>query len=217
MATIVFDLNGTLTDADALGDPWGVQTPPGFGSAVLDDAVYMAMLDTLTEVFRPFPDLIEGALVRRASLAGLDLRHVPEALERAKALPARPDAAAALDHVRAAGHEVAVLTNSAADAGRATLEAAGLAEKVDRIDAADAVQAYKPSALVYGLTVAPDHAWFVAAHWWDVTGAGRCGFSTAWVSVSDLVLAPTAAKPDVQVGDLLSAVQEITRRLAPAA
>jgi 2-haloacid dehalogenase len=179
---------------------------------VLDEAIAMSMVDTLTGVFRRFPDLLQGAFVRRATLAGLPLEPVPAALEAAAALPARPEAAAALDHLREHGHDVAVLTNSAAVAGRHALDAAGLLVRVDRIDGADAVRAYKPDPRVYELTVAPEHAWFVAAHWWDVTGAARAGFRTAWISQADVVLPETAAVPDVSAPDLLGAVREITAR-----
>jgi len=210
VTTVVFDLNGTLTDTAALAAPWGTAAPARFGPEVLDEAIAMSMVDTLTGSFRRFPDLLRGALVRRAALAGLPLSGVEAALEGAATLAARPDAAAALDHLREHGHAVAVLTNSAAVAGRHTLDAAGLLVRVDRIDGADAVRAYKPDPRVYALTVAPEQAWFVAAHWWDVTGAARAGFRTAWVSVDDVLLPETAATPDIVAPDLMTAVREIT-------
>jgi len=210
MTTVVFDLNGTLTDTAALAAPWDGAAPARFGPEVLDEVIAMSMVDTLTGTFRRFPDLLRGALVRRATLSGLSLEPVESALAAAATLPARPEAAAALDHLREHGHAVAVLTNSAAVAGRHTLDAAGLLIRVDRLDGADAVRAYKPDPRVYALTVAPAGTWFVTAHWWDVTGAARAGFRTGWVSADDGVLPDTAAPPDVVAGDLLTAVREIT-------
>lgn len=209
-ATVVFDLNGTLTDSAALAAPWQGAAPPRFGAEVLDEAVAMSMVDTLTGTFRRFPDLLHGALVRRATLAGLPMEPVEAAMEVAKALPARPEAGPAMDHLRAHGFRIAVLTNSAAVAGRRTLDAAGLLIRVDQLDGADAVRAYKPDPRVYAVTVPPERAWFVAAHWWDVTGASRAGFQTAWISADDVVLPETAAFPDVSAPDLLTAAQEIT-------
>ena len=210
MTTVVFDLNGTLTDTAALAAPWGGAAPARFGPDVLDEAIAMSMVDTLTGTFRRFPDLLLGALVRRATLAGLPLGPVEAAMKAATALPPRPEAAAALDHLREHDHTVAVLTNSAAVAGRHTLDAAGLLVRVDRIDGADAVRAYKPDPRVYALTVAPERAWFVAAHWWDVTGAARAGFRTTWISSDDGVLPETAAVPELVAPDLLAAVRAIT-------
>ena len=91
-------------------------------------------------------------------------------------------------------------------------DAAGLLVRVDRIDGADAVRAYKPDPRVYALTVAPEDAWFVAAHWWDVTGASRAGFRTSWIGVDDVALPETAAVPEIAAPDLLTAVHEITAR-----
>jgi len=211
VSQVVFDLNGTLTDVRALAEPWGgAAAPPRLGPEALDEAVMTSMVDTLSGVFRPFPELLRGALGRRAQLAGLDLGPLDAALERAAALPAQPEAAAALDHLRASGFRVAVLTNSAADAGRRTLAAAGLLERVDRLDGADAVQAYKPDPRVYALAEPEPGAWFVAAHWWDVAGASRAGLRTAWISRDDRLLPATAPEPDIAAPDLLAAARAIT-------
>jgi 2-haloacid dehalogenase len=214
VATVVFDLNGTLTDPAALAAAWGGSAPAGFGASALDEAVMMAMADTLDGGFRRFPDLLRGALLRRAELAGIPTEPVEAAMTQAATLPPRPDAAAALDHLREHGHAIAVLTNSAAAAARKTLDAADLALRVDRLDGADAVRAYKPSPKVYALTVEPADAWFVAAHWWDVTGAARAGFSTAWISVDDRVLPCTAPEPDISADSLLTAARAIVDREA---
>jgi 2-haloacid dehalogenase len=212
MATVVLDLNGTLTDVRAIEAPWHGAAPQRFGAEVLDEAVAMAMTDTLTGVFRPFPDLLRGALERRVRLAGLLPGPIEDAAAAATRRPAHEDAVAALEHLRAAGHEVAVLTNSAKEAGTSTLAAADLQALVDRVDGADAAQAYKPDPSVYALTVPPADAWFVAAHWWDVTGAKRAGFRTVWVSRDDLVLAPTAEAPDLEAPDLLTAARRIVEQ-----
>ena len=211
MTRVIFDLNGTLTDVNAVAEPWGDAAPPRLGPEALDEAVMMSMGDTLCGVFRPFPELLRGALGRRAELAGLDAgAPLERALERVAALPAQPEAAAALDHLRSAGLGVAVLTNSAAEAGRRTLEAAGLLDRLDRLDGADAVRAYKPDPRVYGLAEPEPGDWFVAAHWWDVTGASRAGLRTAWISRDDRVLPASAATPDVTAPDLLTAARAIT-------
>jgi len=211
MSRVVFDLNGTLTDARALAAPWGAAAPARLGPEALDEAVMMSMADTMCGVFRPFPELLRGALGRRAQLAGLDTGALLDAaVEAAAALPAHPEAAAALDHLREAGFAVAVLTNSAADAGRRTLEAAGLLPRIDRLDGADAAGAYKPDPRVYALAEPQPGAWFVAAHWWDVTGAARAGLRTAWISRDDRVLPSTAPRPDVSAPDLLAAARAIT-------
>lgn len=204
---VTFDLNGTLTDTQALVAPWGADAPARLAPEALDEAVAMAMVDTLTGTFRPFLELLRAALQRRAELAGLPTAAVAEATQIAKTLPARPDAGQALDLLRDRGHAIHVLTNSSAQAARVTLDAADLLDRVDRIDAADAVQAYKPDRRVYALAE-PD-AVFVAAHWWDVTGAARAGLRTIWLDVDDRVLPESAVRPELSASSLL----EIARTL----
>ncbi|MDQ3066994.1 MAG: hypothetical protein M3R12_07575, partial [Actinomycetota bacterium] len=56
---ILFDLNGTLTNPAAIGEPWQV---PDLGAGVLAAAVHTAAVDALTDRFRPFAEHIRGAL-----------------------------------------------------------------------------------------------------------------------------------------------------------
>ncbi|WP_205699233.1 HAD-IA family hydrolase [Conexibacter sp. SYSU D00693] len=206
---VAFDLNGTLLDPAALAEPWNGGAPEGFGRRALADALGLAWVDTLHGGFRPLPDLLQGALARQAELAGLDPAKVPEAMERAKALPPFADAAPALQHVRDAGLRVVVVTNSAAVAARSALDAADLLFLVDEVAGVDAVRAYKPSPKAYTIGPEPETSWFVAAHWWDVTGARRAGYRTAWVERGDGPLMPTVPEPDVRAATVLEAVREI--------
>ena len=57
--TLVFDLNGTLTDPRALGKPWHV---PELGPAVLDGAIQSAMAETLFGAYHEFREHLESAL-----------------------------------------------------------------------------------------------------------------------------------------------------------
>ena len=204
MSWVLFDLNGTLLDPGAMGAPWD---EPAIGVEALDGAVLQAMVDTLSGAFAPFPSYLEAALARRVELAGLDPSPLGEAVARAGRLPPFPDAAPALDRLAAAGRRLAVVTNSAAEAAEAALEAAGLLASFERVLGADAVRAYKPDPRVYRhaldeLGAAPAHAWLVAAHWWDVAGAKRVGLRGAWISRGRGWLPATAPEPDVRGGDL---------------
>lgn len=207
---VLFDLNGTLTDAGALTDAW----PGGRGAGlrVLDDAVWQAHVDMLGGELRPFPDYVRAALGRHAAALGLPAELVEAGMAAARALPAQPDAAAALKAVRDAGHRPHVLTNSAAEAGRHTLECAGL--EVGEVFGCDAVGAYKPDERVYrhaleGLGAEAGSTWMVAAHWWDVAGAKRAGMRTAWVGRDEAALLATVPRPDVVAADLAGAVEAI--------
>ena len=54
-----------------------------------------------------------------------------------------------------------------------------------------------------------EQAWFVAGHWWDVTGAARVGLRTAWIGRDEGVLLPSAPEPDVRAADLREAAEAI--------
>jgi 2-haloacid dehalogenase len=205
VSVIVFDLNGTLTQPAAIGGPWGASD---LGVAVLAAAIQSAMVDTILGDSRPFSEHIEAALRDEVAERGLDAGRIDEALEAARALPAYPDAAPALEALGGAGHRLAVLTNSGADAGRRTLQANALAERFERILGVDAVGSFKPHPSVYRyaleeLRCDPSEVTFVSAHAWDLAGATHAGMRTAFVR-RDERPASLYPSPDLEAADLMA-------------
>ena len=212
MSVILFDLNGTLTDPAGIGEPW---SRPELGLAVLRAAIQTTMADTLTGAYRPFAEHVRAAIEHHVALEGLDPAGLGPAVARARALDPFPDAASALDLLAAGGHRLAVLTNSGAEAGEATVRAAGLAVRFERILGVDAVRAYKPDPRTYAyaldeLGATPEETWMVAAHAWDTTGAKRAGLRTAWISRGEGHLTPAAEPVDVAGSDLLEIAGALT-------
>lgn len=209
---VLFDLNGTLLDPGAIAEPFGA--PAQLGAEVLDDAVWQAMADTLTGVYRPLPDYVRAALERRVDLDALQGDAIEDALARAAAMPPYPEAAAALDALRAAGLRVGVLTNSASEAAERALASAGLGDRIELVAGSDAVGAYKPDPRVYAhgvqrTGVAAGEVVLVAAHWWDVMGAARAGLRGAWVARRERALLATVSEPDYRGVDLLQVAASI--------
>ena len=203
---VLFDVNGTLLD------PRGI-TGSEDGLGILDLTVMQSMVDTMTGRARPFGDYMRAAL----EIAGAD---VERGLAAAAALPPYPDARGALEALRTAGHTPVALTNSAGDAARAALEAAGLLEHVETVIGADAVGAYKPDPRVYEhalseLGAAAGETWMVAGHWWDVHGAKRAGLRTAWIARDEGELLSTTPEPDVRAQDLADAAGRIVAAARP--
>jgi 2-haloacid dehalogenase len=210
---VLFDLNGTLLDAGAMTAGWP-GAPRGAGLRALDDAVAQAMVDTINNEFRPFPEYVRAALGHLAAVAGLPEELADQGATMARALPAFEDAAPALRTLRDAGLAPSVLTNSAAGAAREALSAAALGDLVDDVVGADAVKAYKPDRRIYeaGLEAIGAPAadtWMVAAHWWDVAGAKRAGLRTAWIGRDEGALLATVPQPDVLATDLADAAAKI--------
>jgi 2-haloacid dehalogenase len=188
---VFFDLNGTLVDPGALIEPRELAL------AALDEANVYAMIVREAR----FVDLLEAALRRLLERVGRDPGEAAGALERLPSMPAFPEAAEALDTLRAAGFEVAVLTQSARENAETLLANAGL--RMDRVLSASPLKtdprAYAPA----------QGAWFVAAHWWDVAGAAGAGLRTAWVSRDDRVYPGAIPQPEIRAPDLLAAARAI--------
>jgi 2-haloacid dehalogenase len=188
---VYFDLNGTLVDPGALIEPRELAL------AALDEANVYAMI--VREA--AFRDLLDAALRRLLERAGRDPDEAADALVRLPSMPAFPEAAEALDTLRAAGFGVAVLTQSARESAELVLRNAGL-----RIDRVLSARPLKPHPDAY----APAQgAWFVAAHWWDVAGAAGAGLRTAWVSRDDRAYPGAVPQPELRAPDLLAAARAI--------
>ncbi|GAC1344806.1 MAG: haloacid dehalogenase type II [Candidatus Dormibacteria bacterium] len=209
---VLFDLNGTLTDPAGIGEWWGA---PDLGLVSLQGAVQTAMVDALLGLYRPFAEHLRAAIQLCVGRRGLDPDGVDAALRRAAHLDAFPEAAEALDHLREGGHRLVTLTNSGGQAGRETLEAAGLADRFERVLGVDAVRSFKPHPRTYAyalteLRARSDEVMMVAAHGWDVTGAKHAGLRTTWISRGEQILSGTALEPDHRADDLLSAARKLT-------
>jgi 2-haloacid dehalogenase len=133
-------------------------------------------------------------------------------------MPPFADSADAIALLLDAGLRVGVLTNSGKAPALRALESAGLVARIERVIASDAVRAYKPARRVYQaaaeqIGVPPAEIVLVSAHWWDVTGAKRVGFGTAWVSAKEQILMPGSPAPDVQGLSLQDVAQGIVNML----
>jgi 2-haloacid dehalogenase len=190
-----FDLNGTLVDAGVLIDP------PRLARDALDEANVYAMIDALGGREPEFRALLDAALRRRLEADGRDPELASAALERLPAMPAFPEAAAALERLRAAGLRIAVLTQSDVAPAQLVLANAGLSP--DLVLHAHPLKphpdAYEPAR----------GGWFVAAHWWDVAGAAGAGLRTAWISRTDRAYPGGLPQPEIRAPDLLATAEAI--------
>lgn len=206
MRWVLFDMNGTLLDPGGIGAPLGLSPEESLG--VLDETILLSMAETLSGGERPFPELLESSLRRRAELAGAGPDAVAEALRLAGAMPAYPDAAAAIERLAGAGLRVGVLTNTPTPNAEAALAAAGLRDALELVVGSDETGAFKPHPQVYARgierTGAPAaEVCMVATHGWDLLGAHRAGMRTAWAARKEHVRYPTNPPPDAEGEGLL--------------
>jgi 2-haloacid dehalogenase len=191
---VLFDINGTLVDPSVVDD---------LAVAALDEANMMAMVTVIAGAEAEFKPLLDAALRRGFERAG---RNPAEAsLDRLSEMPAYPDVPEALARLREAGYQLAVLTQSAADAAETVLGNAGIREHFEHVLSAPDFGAFKPEDLAYHSALerlGTADAWFVAGHWWDVAGAAYAGLRTAWISRTDIAYPAAMPPPDIAGADL---------------
>ena len=204
---VAFDVNETLLDLSPLDAPLG---GPQARAAWFSLMLQLSFVGGLTGRYVDFTS------AQRAALEMLGHDDPEPVLAQMRRLPAHPDAAPALDHLRGAGLTLAALTNSTLDVARAQLEHAGLADRFDAILSADQVQALKPRPEPYHLVArtfgaAPGDVRLVAAHAWDVSGALAAGCAAAFVRRPGKVPSPLGEQPDIVGDDLHDVADRISR------
>jgi 2-haloacid dehalogenase len=208
--TIAFDVNETLLDLAALD----VHFEAAFGSAAVRKEWFAEMLKQsfITTVTGAYSDF--GAL-QRSALLMMEKRHRRELSEEQRGrfrqgmqeLPPHPDVKLGLEQLRAAGWRLATLTNSILEVAEAQLQFSGLRSYFDRVLSADTVRRLKPAPEPYAMAgrelgLPAGELLLVAAHSWDIAGAGAAGWKTAFLSrpgqmLDSLTPAPTFAAADL--------------------
>jgi 2-haloacid dehalogenase len=125
-----------------------------------------------------------------------------------------PDVAAGLTLLRDAGVPAVALTNGAEDLTRAFLDRSGLTGLVAAVHDVGEVGRWKPAPQAYrfvleGRGVAPAAAAMVAAHPWDLFGAGSAGLVTAWVDRDGVGYPEAFGRPDVSATRLDDLVERL--------
>ncbi|OMC34015.1 haloacid dehalogenase, type II [Mycobacterium sp. GA-1841] len=210
---LVFDVNETLIDIDSLqphfsrifGDPLVLRE--WFGQLVM-----YSMAVTLAGHYTDFFTLGQGVLrmtadSHRVHLDEDDLRGLAESMQT---MPAHPDVADGLQHLRDNGFRLVTLTNSPHRAGPTPLERAGLHRYFEHQFSVDDQHAFKPSPSLYTdvagrLGVAPSACMMVAAHMWDTIGAQAAGLRGAFIARpgNSVLAVPGIPRPEIVASDLL--------------
>jgi len=189
MQTVVFDVNETLLDLQAL-DPHFDRL---FGDSSVrsiwfSQVLQTALVCTILGDYKPFGEVAQDALQAVAAkhqteLAAEDLQAIGTQMRN---LPPHADVIPNLKRLREHGFTVVALTNSDQQMANTQLSNAGIADLFHHILSVESVAQFKPQADVYQivvdrLSIAKESVWFVAAHDWDIAGAMAYGFKGAYV------------------------------------
>lgn len=223
-AVLLFDVNETLLDIDAL--------EPLFTRVFADgrvlrewyaQLVIYSQAATLAGRYVTFAALGAGVLDMLGAIHGRPIGQdaLDELAATTASLPPHAGVADALGRLRNAGFRLATLTNSAPSPSPTPLEKAGLAPLFEASLSVDAVRRFKPASDCYGyaseaLGVAPEAICMVATHVWDLLGAEATGCRTALVTWTANAPLPVEGlpQPDVCAPTMDALADAIIRRWA---
>ncbi len=194
---LVLDVNETLSDlapmrdrfADVGLDPLLVRA--WFAGALRDGMALAAHADRA-----PFAELARESL-RAVALENGRATGSPDLEDAVEhvvagflALPVHPDVVPGMRALRDAGLRLVTLSNGAVAVAERLLEAAGVADVVERMLSVEQAGFFKPDPRAYGHAVEScgvdaAAAMLVAVHPWDTDGAMRAGLRAAWVDRGD--------------------------------
>jgi 2-haloacid dehalogenase len=213
----VFDVNETLLDLQALD----LHFERAFGDAAVRKVwftqfIKAAFVATIISDYHDFGKVGGAALDMTLAITGktISADDRQSILGTVRELPPHPEVRESFERLKAAGIRMAALTNSTAAVAQAQLTNAGLADYLEQMLSADAVQRLKPSPQPYHyaaqqLGVSIDQIRLIAAHDWDVAGAMRAGAAAAFVARPGMVLNPLFPAPDIVGADLREVVDNI--------
>jgi 2-haloacid dehalogenase len=208
---LLFDVNETLLDLAPLQESIdAVLLEHNASKLWFSTMLQYSLVMTVSNRFQSLTEIGAAALQMMAKnrdvvLSDDDAR---QALRPMLSLPAHPDVKEALVMLRAAGFRMATLTNSSSAGSSTQLAHAGIAELFDAQLSVEQLGKYKPHAEVYRwaaqqMDVEANQCMLIAAHAWDVAGAGWAGMHTAFIARAGNQLFPLAAEVDYVAADLL--------------
>ncbi|MEX1107877.1 MAG: haloacid dehalogenase type II [Dongiaceae bacterium] len=210
-AACVFDAYGTLFDIgtpaevcrEALGD-----VAPALTALWRRKQLEYTWLRSLMGQYADFSQVTADALdVALAALAIDPGRLRQRLLDSYLALDVYPEVPLALQHLRARGIALLILSNGTRPMLDAVCVRNDIAALFDDILSVDAVGMFKPHPSVYRLAtarlgLAPADIAFVSSNGWDIAGGSAFGFKTVWVNRGGHPAERLPGTPTVAIADL---------------
>lgn len=197
----VFDAYGTLFDvtaaarqaaaepgAEALAPVWPVLAEE-WRRKQLEYSWLRAIMGLHADFAEVTAEALDWAMEARG--LGADHRLRARLLALYDGLEAYAEVPAVLARLRAGGAKLAILSNGTPAMLSSATASAGIAPLFDAVLSVEEAGIYKPSARVYDLVEArlglpPREVLFISSNGWDIAGAARFGFQTAWVNRAGL-------------------------------
>lgn len=185
----VFDAYGTLFDVNsaaareqgALGERWQTLADT-WRSKQLQYTWLRSLMGRHADFWQVTGDALDFAL---ASLKIEDAALRGRLMDLYLRLDVYPEVKATLARLKAAGMQVAILSNGTPAMLASAVENSGIGRWIDAVLSVEAVGIFKPHPTVYQLAVdhfavTPGQICFLSSNGWDAHGAGAFGFRVIW-------------------------------------
>ena len=212
--TVVFDVIGTLFSLDPVRRRLTeLGAPPLALDVWFSDSLRDYFAASYAGAYTPFAKVLSASM-ERISLAldlGLTEHQRASVMDALGDLQLQPGAKEAFRAFREGGWNQITLTNGSESFTRSLLKSAGVEGFISAVLSCDEVGKSKPHADVYELARrrSEGEIWMVAAHAWDLQGAARVGFKTAYVTSKETSYLSVYPAPDVLEDDLSAVAASI--------
>ncbi|MBG6182066.1 haloacid dehalogenase type II [Arthrobacter sp. CAN_A1] len=206
-ATIIFDVNETLSDMRPLGDAFahaGISASlakPWFAEILRDGFALTAAGENPA-----FADIATDSLHRLLSAEttpGDHTEQVNQIMDTFKDLPLHPDAAPGIRALSQIA-QLATLSNGATSVADNLMTRGKVREKFAHLLSVQSAARWKPAREAYDyaareLNQTHDQLLLVAVHPWDIHGANAAGMQTAWINRTGASYPTYFTPPDIEV------------------
>ena len=212
--TVVFDVIGTLFSLETVRRRLtDMGAPPLALDVWFSDSLRDYFAASYAGAYTPFAQVLGASMDRISDALDLELTEDQRAsvMGVLRDLRLQPGATDAFRAFADGGWKQITLTNGSESFTRSLLEGAGVDSFFSAVLSCDEVGKSKPHGDVYALARrhSEGEVWMVAAHAWDVQGAARAGFKTAFVTSKETSYLSAFPAPDVIEDDLFSVANAI--------
>jgi len=214
---LVFDVNETLLDLQPLDEKFKKY----FHSSDVrkewfNQLIESSFITIITDRYVPFGQVGAAALDMIAKIHKINLSEdgKKEILSTILNLPVHKDVVVGLKMLKKAGYILVSLTNSTLPVVTKQLTNAGISKYFDKMFSVDKVKYFKPAPQPYQMVVkhfslVPEDCLLIASHAWDVAGAAKVGYKTAFIERPGKVVDPLAIPTDIFGKDLQEVAEKI--------
>ena len=219
MATIAFDVYGTLIDTDGVVErlrEWIGSQAETFSQTWRSKQLEYSFRRGLMRRYENFAVCTRHALDYCCAEyeVSFSAGQKDALLQSYRALPAFGDVEESLVGLKAEGHRLFAFSNGSSEAVEEVLQTNGLREWFEGVVSCDALKTFKPNPDVYHYFMREagdsNDAWLISGNPFDVIGAVSAGMKSAWVKRSDrAVFDPWGIEPTVTVDTLSELCEKV--------